>query len=283
MRRLTLCLLILLCMIYPLEHYLAERSQASSLKPWADETEFFREQGFSEEALRLFEAESGGDREAFGGLAAIAFARGQLPGEGKELEKYREYDNSFRKYKSREYQQLQKSCASIWADLECFPVRKARVSYEDSWGEPRSYGGERLHEGTDIFPEEDCSGIYPIVSMTDGVVEQVGWLPLGGYRIGIRGPHGGYFYYAHLSSYDKEFQRGDEVEAGDILGFMGNTGYGAPGTQGKFPVHLHLGIYLATEHYQELSVNPYWMLRSLEESETAVSREMDASLFLIKI
>ena len=47
------------------------------------------------------------------------------------------------------------------------------------------------------------SGFYPVISMTDGKIEKIGWLSLGGYRIGIRSPHGGYFYYAHLASYEK--------------------------------------------------------------------------------
>jgi murein DD-endopeptidase MepM/ murein hydrolase activator NlpD len=99
--------------------------------------------------------------------------------------------------------------------------------------------------------------------MTDGVVEKIGWLPLGGYRIGIRSPHGGYFYYAHLSGYEKKFQEGESIEAGDILGYMGNTGYGTEGTKGKFPVHLHLGIYIRTPQTEELSVDPYWILRCI--------------------
>ena len=46
---------------------------------------------------------------------------------------------------------------------------------------------------------------------------------------------------------------------------MGNTGYGDEGTSGKFPVHLHLGIYISTENKEEQSVNPYWILRYMDE------------------
>ena len=34
---------------------------------------------------------------------------------------------------------------------------------------------------------------------------------------------------------------------------------------GNFEVHLHLGIYLKTDHYDELSINPYWVLRYSEK------------------
>lgn len=141
------------------------------------------------------------------------------------------------------------------------------VRYENSWMFERTYGGARGHEGCDLMPPTDISDYYEVVSMTDGVVEQVGWLPLGGWRIGIRSPSGGYFYYAHLSSYSRAFSVGERVTAGETLGMMGDTGYGEEGTSGKFAVHLHLGIYIRTEHTEELSVNPYWILRFLEQSD----------------
>ena len=76
-----------------------------------------------------------------------------------------------------------------------------------------------------------------MISMTDGKIEKIGWLPLGGYRIGIRSPHGGYFYYAHLASYEKYFQTGEAVEAGQILGFMGDTGLRNPAKEIAAFVH----------------------------------------------
>ena len=70
--------------------------------------------------------------------------------------------------------------------------------------------------------------------MTDGVIVNKGWLEQGGYRLGIVAPGGAYFYYAHLDSY-AELEEGDVVQAGDILGYMGDSGYGEEGTKGKFP------------------------------------------------
>ena len=49
-----------------------------------------------------------------------------------------------------------------------------------------------------------------------------------------------------------------------MIGFMGDTGYGTEGTRGQFDVHLHLGIYVRTKEKPEVSVNPYWILKSLE-------------------
>ena len=54
--------------------------------------------------------------------------------------------------------------------------------------------------------------------------------------------------------------------AGVLLGFLGDSGYGEEeGTVGKFAVHLHIGIYVNDEAGQEVSVNPYWVLKWLEE------------------
>ena len=175
-------------------------------------------------------------------------------------------DNTFYLlYKKSCYLQLKNYYEAIWGNLQYFPVASDDISYEDSWMDSRTYGGNRHHEGTDLFGPVSQSGYYPIVSITDGIVEQKGWLPLGGYRIGIRSDSGGYFYYAHLSSYEEDFTPGDRVQAGEILGFMGNTGYGQEGTSGRFPVHLHLGIYITTPEGQEISVNPYHILQCLRK------------------
>ena len=161
----------------------------------------------------------------------------------------------------------------FWEDLQYFPaagrkeVQGQQFFFENSWHARRTFQGERLHEGCDIFGREEKSGYYPILSMTDGIVEKVGWLPLGGYRIGIRSPGGGYFYYAHLSSYAREFQTGEQIKAGEVLGFLGDTGYGEEGTAGKFVPHLHLGIYVRTQTEEEHALNPYPVLQFLQKRQ----------------
>ena len=161
----------------------------------------------------------------------------------------------------------------FWEDLKYFPVAgrqevpKESFYFQDTWLESRNYGGERVHEGCDIFGEQDKREYYPVVSITDGTVETVGWLPLGGWRIGIRSQGGGFFYYAHLSSYERKFEVGDKVTAGEILGFLGDTGYGEEGTRGKFPCHLHVGIYIRNGKEGEYALNPYPVLLFLQNSQ----------------
>lgn len=157
-------------------------------------------------------------------------------------------------------------------DMVYFPVPESSydtagfsVSFVDSWMQDRKFGGDRSHEGCDIMAGINKRGHYPVVSISDGYVEKIGWLKLGGYRIGIRSPNGVYFYYAHLSDYAPDIELGDEVIAGELLGFMGDTGYSdKEGTTGYFPVHLHVGIYLNEADGTEKSYNPYPFLKELE-------------------
>lgn len=166
------------------------------------------------------------------------------------------------------YEEQENIVNAIWQDIQYFPIpisltkTSATVSYVDSWGFSRSYGGERLHEGCDIMGDIDQPGLYPILSITDGIVTNKGWLEKGGYRIGITAPSGGYFYYAHLDSY-VDVEVGDSIYAGQIIGYMGDSGYGEEGTTGMFATHLHLGIYLYIDD-TEYAVNPYNVLRYLD-------------------
>lgn len=167
-------------------------------------------------------------------------------------------------------EQYQTQVETVWKELVYFPVpessvnQKAVIRFENTWQTERHYGGKRKHEGIDLMAEPDKSGYFPVLSMTDGTIEQVGWLEKGGWRIGIRSIGGNYYYYAHFHSYIKDWKSGDPVKAGDVLGYMGDTGYGPEGTTGQFPVHLHVGIYLPSAESGEIAINPYWMLRYLE-------------------
>lgn len=158
-----------------------------------------------------------------------------------------------------EFKEMSYAIESIIEDFQYFPVAASInnigfVEYIDSWGYERNYGGNRTHEGCDLMAIENIEGLYPIISVCDGTITNIGWLEKGGYRVGIESCNGIYYYYAHLSEY-ANIKLGDEVKAGDLIGFMGNSGYGPEGTTGMFDVHLHFGIY-----YNDVSINPYWFL-----------------------
>ncbi len=172
-----------------------------------------------------------------------------------------------RKYNSY-YEHYLNYTNCVLKEAVVFPVPAAYrgvVAYEDSFGTARTYGGERSHEGTDIMHTENKPGTVPVVSMTDGYVKNIGWLKLGGYRIGILSDSGMYYYYAHLDSYAPGIAEGSEIHAGEFIGMMGDTGYGEEeGTRGQFPVHLHLGIYYYDDRGNEISINPYPFLKCID-------------------
>ncbi len=144
-----------------------------------------------------------------------------------------------------------------------FPVPVGNhYSYKGTWGTRRSWGGFRIHEGTDIFANHGL----PVRSTCYGIVEVKGWNPYGGWRLGIRDLNNIYHYYAHLSGYDKTIQVGSVVKPGQVVGWVGSSGYGKPGTQGKFPPHLHYGVY-RDRGLMEWSFDPYPSLRQWENED----------------
>lgn len=157
--------------------------------------------------------------------------------------------NKLRRISSAGFNEAGRIYDGLINDMIYFPVPVSTldfpwVNYVDSWGYDRIYGGARHHEGTDIMADKNIAGVYPVVSICDGTVTNVGWLEFGGYRIGITSDNGIYYYYAHLSSYAQNITEGSHIKAGELIGFMGNTGYSkVEGTSGRFDVHLHFGIY----------------------------------------
>jgi len=188
------------------------------------------------------------------------------------------YDKIKSKYNSNEVKKYYDLINNICNDIKLFPIDSKYTKeyiYGDSWGGERTYGGKRIHKGCDIMDRENIRGRIPIVSMTDGKIQNIGWNEQGGYRIGVVSENENYYYYAHLDSYEKGIQEGKIVKVGDILGYMGDSGYGKEeGTKGKFPVHLHIGICPNSELTdEELWVNPYPFLRLVEKIDENIELE----------
>ena len=232
----------------------------------------YRTLNIEPECLQTINKKSSKNKCDFSDLLSVMFLNSNLnlTKVNYTRERYSYLKGCYKKKSANEYNNVSKNIAAIFDDIVYFPVAKSTtsgkwVSYEDSFGAERNYNGSYPHEGCDIMAENNVSGYYPIVSVSDGTVENIGWLEKGGYRVGIRSSQGGYFYYAHLSSYS-DIKKGDKIKAGTLLGYMGNTGYGTEGTTGCFDVHLHFGIYAKTKNYYELSYNPYCILKYLENN-----------------
>ena len=204
-------------------------------------------------------------------MAAADYDLAGIRTEGLNAGRYEELRGQLEAENAAGFARLSQIYGALAEDLEVFPVPKNTdsacrfVTYKNGWGDPRTYGGDRRHEGCDVMGDSYADGTYPVISMTDGVVEQMGWLPLGGWRVGIRSDNGIYYYYAHMDSYGEGIEAGARVEAGMERGRMGSTGYSdVEGTSGNFATHLHVGIYIPVEGQEDLSVNPYYLLRYLE-------------------
>ena len=76
------------------------------------------------------------------------------------------------------------------------------------------------HHGDDIFAPLGA----PLLACADGTVFSVGWNDVGGNRLWLRDSQGNEFYYAHLSAFSPLAKNGRHVKAGEVLGFVGNTG-----------------------------------------------------------
>lgn len=158
---------------------------------------------------------------------------------------------------------IYKTFGTIQLTDQAFPIPPGyNYSYRSTWGDRRGWGGRRIHEGTDIFADYGV----PVRATCYGVIELKGWNKYGGWRIGIRDLNNSYHYFAHLSGYAKNLHVGQVVKPGMLIGSVGSTGYGPPGTSGKFPPHLHYGIYKDNGR-NEWSFDPYPYLRRWESLE----------------
>ncbi|MGN7469411.1 M23 family metallopeptidase [Brevibacillus sp. SAFN-007a] len=160
----------------------------------------------------------------------------------------------------RQFAQVYEKYQHLQLDERHFPIpARYDYSYRSTWGDARGWGGRRIHEGTDIFAQHGT----PVLSTAYGVIEVIGWNRYGGWRIGMRDMGNVYHYFAHLSSFKKGLKPGDIVEPGQVLGYVGSSGYGKPGTAGKFPPHLHYGMYRETGG-ADWAFDPYPYLKRWE-------------------
>lgn len=273
-----LILITLATVICCMEEVILNQTLPYALSEHEYKSDKFREQNISDSNLQLLKRFSADNKLEFPKVLTVTMIFHNFDLNSTDISdiSIKEYQENLRRVEARggkSYQMLLDAYDTIWGDVKYFPIpvstqnEKAEVTFSDSWMHERSFGGKRGHEGTDIMAGINKRGYYPIISMSDGIVEKIGWLTQGGYRIGIRSESGAYFYYAHLYRYAKEFQEGESVKAGQIIGYMGDSGYGDEGTTGKFAVHLHAGIYIKDENGAEVSVNPYPVLKYIENKK----------------
>jgi murein DD-endopeptidase MepM/ murein hydrolase activator NlpD len=132
-----------------------------------------------------------------------------------------------------------------WAFV--FPVKGA-CSFIDSWGAWRS--GGRTHKGTDVMAARGT----PLVACVTGTITSASFSDsgLGGISLHLKGSHNDNWYYAHLVSIADGIRPGVSVSAGQVIGYVGDTGNAKGGAY-----HLHFGLTL-----NGTAINPYSTLRA---------------------
>ena len=133
-------------------------------------------------------------------------------------------------------------------------------SHYKDFGSARSYGYRRVHLGNDLLGSIGT----PIIAVESGYVESLGWNQYGGWRIGIRSFDGKrYYYYAHLRKdhpYAKDLSEGQIVTAGDVIGYLGMTGYSSHENVNNINIpHLHFGVQLIFNEVQKDGYNQIWI------------------------
>lgn len=136
-----------------------------------------------------------------------------------------------------------------------FPVGGPH-SFRDDFGEPRMFGTAyaHLHQGTDVFA---ASGT-PLLACERGVLVRIGTDLLGGTKLWLVGASNTRYYYAHLSAFAPGVAEGKAVQAGDVVGYVGNTGNAA-----TTPSHLHFEVHPDGGP----AVNPYPLLKIVDEAQ----------------
>lgn len=166
------------------------------------------------------------------------------------------------------------------------PIAKTfPYSHYDDFGARRSYGYKRPHLGHDMMSAIGT----PVIAVESGTVEIMGWNQYGGWRIGIRSfDKKRYYYYAHLRKdrpFHVDLKEGTVVKAGDVIGYVGRTGYSAKENVNNISEsHLHWGMELIFDESQKECDNEIWIdlwaiTKLLEKNKSAVVRNSETKEF----
>jgi hypothetical protein len=132
-----------------------------------------------------------------------------------------------------------------------FPVYGPH-NFIDTFGAFRGDVPGNWHHGDDIFAPLGA----PVLACADGTVFSIGWNNVGGNRLWLRDSQGNEFYYAHLSAYSPAAKDGNRVKAGEVVGFIGNTG-DAEGTAYHLHFEIHPVAYLSLGYDGAVDPTPY--------------------------
>jgi murein DD-endopeptidase MepM/ murein hydrolase activator NlpD len=154
--------------------------------------------------------------------------------------------------------------------LTVFPQDTENVGFSNSWGSRRS--GGRGHRGTDIIGPRGTE----VFAAADGIVTALGNHRMSGYFIRIDHGDGWATTYMHLNNdtygtddgeggvwtaFYPTLMEGDEVAAGQVIGYVGDSG----NAEGTTP-HTHFEV-----NHEGQKKNPYHYLTEVLEREVRLA------------
>ena len=187
-----------------------------------------------------------------------------------DVRKY--FDNKYFKHYVAGYQAVLDGiiCSTSGETIGFFPLARGFwYNHYDDFGNSRGYGYKRRHLGNDLFGGTGT----PVIAVEGGIVTELGWNRYGGWRVGIRSgsedltdyskPHR-YYYYAHLRKgrpFAEGLKIGDRVSAGDVIGYLGVTGYSRKEDTNMKTTrpHLHFGMQIIFDKSQEDGPTELWI------------------------
>lgn len=136
------------------------------------------------------------------------------------------------------------------------PLKYERISSTFDLARPDPITGRiRPHQAIDYVASEGT----PVVAVGQGVVEFAGWNGGYGYLVEINHGDGYLTSYAHLSSFGENLAIGKSVQAGAVIGHVGDTGYSTG-------PHLHFEF---SRHHAKLD----YLSRRIHAGETLAGKE----------
>ncbi len=179
---------------------------------------------------------------------------------------------------------------TVWQEkygLKVFsPIAKNfPFAHYGDFGTGRDYGYKRRHLGHDMLAAVGT----PVIAVETARVEAVGWNQYGGWRLGLRSLDGKrYYYYAHLRKnrpYHADMEQGKLVKAGDVIGYVGRSGYSAKeNTNNIKQSHLHFGVQLIFDESQkegpgEIWIDAYALTELLQKNRSETVRDPETKEF----
>jgi hypothetical protein len=152
------------------------------------------------------------------------------------------------------------------ATIDVYPVRGLHNNGYDhsldggsraSWNCNRDYSNSDFvagdHLGNDIWAAEGT----PVAATVGGTLVLTGWSDYSGNKVTIRTSTGWSHFFCHLKSIASGMVNGKVVKAGDIIGYVGNTGTASNGV-----IHLHYSLY--PDNVYDNAINPWNLLYAKE-------------------